>query len=185
LTSQANTPSGAAIAREVDAYGRVHFRPEDAFELLYRGIDIPNLIMPEDDALRAYNALCRRFDKAEHQVLPEVEPNWTPEEEHQRRANSWRIPEPYASLDVRAELLGRCTTDEQRARVEMEMDMFEARGLLPVLRLMFALVVHFRENGIVWGVGRGSSVASYCLYLIGVHKIDALKFGLDIREFLK
>jgi len=34
-------------------------------------------------------------------------------------------------------------------------------------------------------VGRGSSVASYCLYLLGVHKINSLKFDLDIKEFLK
>jgi len=42
-----------------------------------------------------------------------------------------------------------------------------------------------RQNNIVWGVGRGSSVASYCLYLLGVHKINSLKFDLDIKEFLK
>jgi DNA polymerase III alpha subunit len=42
-----------------------------------------------------------------------------------------------------------------------------------------------RSNNIVWGVGRGSSVASYVLYLLGVHKVDSIKYGLDIREFLK
>jgi DNA polymerase III alpha subunit len=47
------------------------------------------------------------------------------------------------------------------------------------------LVDTMRENKIVWGVGRGSSVASYVLYLIGVHKIDSIKYELDINEFLK
>jgi DNA polymerase III alpha subunit len=47
------------------------------------------------------------------------------------------------------------------------------------------LVDTLRENKILWGVGRGSSVASYVLYLIGVHKIDSLKYNLDIAEFLK
>jgi hypothetical protein len=42
-----------------------------------------------------------------------------------------------------------------------------------------------RENKIVWGVGRGSSVASYVLFLIGVHKINSIKYNLDINEFLK
>jgi DNA polymerase III alpha subunit len=42
-----------------------------------------------------------------------------------------------------------------------------------------------REKDIVWGVGRGSSVASYVLYLIGVHKIDSLFFDLDIEDFLR
>jgi DNA polymerase III alpha subunit len=47
------------------------------------------------------------------------------------------------------------------------------------------LVDTLRENKVLWGVGRGSSVASYVLYLIGVHKIDSLKYNLDIAEFLK
>jgi DNA polymerase III alpha subunit len=54
-----------------------------------------------------------------------------------------------------------------------------------MLRLLFYLVDDFRERGVVWGVGRGSSVASYCLFLIGVHKIDAILYDLSIKEFLK
>jgi len=42
-----------------------------------------------------------------------------------------------------------------------------------------------RKNNLVWGVGRGSSVSSYLLYLIGVHKVDSYKYRLDIKEFLK
>jgi DNA polymerase III alpha subunit len=38
---------------------------------------------------------------------------------------------------------------------------------------------------VLWGVGRGSSVASYCLYILGVHKVDSIKYELDIHEFLK
>jgi DNA polymerase III alpha subunit len=37
----------------------------------------------------------------------------------------------------------------------------------------------------VWGVGRGSSVASYVLFLIGVHRIDSMKYNLDYKEFLR
>ncbi len=54
-----------------------------------------------------------------------------------------------------------------------------------VLNLLLYLVDHFRTNKIVWGVGRGSSVASYILYLIGIHKVDSIKYDLDIGEFLK
>jgi len=42
-----------------------------------------------------------------------------------------------------------------------------------------------RSNSIVWGVGRGSSVASYVLFIIGVHKIDSVKYKLAINEFFK
>jgi len=42
-----------------------------------------------------------------------------------------------------------------------------------------------RRNNIVWGLGRGSSTASYVLYLLGVHKINSLYYDLSIEEFLK
>jgi len=54
-----------------------------------------------------------------------------------------------------------------------------------VLHVMKYVVDTLRENQIVWGVGRGSSVASYVLYLIGVHKIDSIKYKLPIEEFFK
>ena len=54
-----------------------------------------------------------------------------------------------------------------------------------LLRYMIYLVDFMRENNIVWGVGRGSSVASYVLYLIGVHRIDSIQYDLDWREFLR
>jgi len=47
------------------------------------------------------------------------------------------------------------------------------------------LVDTLRKNNVIWGVGRGSSVASYVLFLLGVHKIDSLYYNLDIEEFLK
>jgi DNA polymerase III alpha subunit len=34
-------------------------------------------------------------------------------------------------------------------------------------------------------VGRGSSVASYVLYLLGVHRIDSMFYDLDPSEFLR
>ena len=50
---------------------------------------------------------------------------------------------------------------------------------------MIYLVDYMRKNKIVWGVGRGSSVASYVLYLIGVNKIDSIKYKLECQEFLR
>ena len=45
--------------------------------------------------------------------------------------------------------------------------------------------VYVKENKIVWGVGRGSSVASYVLYLLGIHKIDSIQYRLDWKEFIR
>ena len=63
--------------------------------------------------------------------------------------------------------------------------MFEQRGLYPILQLLVYIIDIMRKNNLVWGVGRGSSVASYVLYLMGVHKVDSYKYSLDIKEFLK
>lgn len=99
--------------------------------------------------------------------------------------NHWNMPEEYKQLDIVEYLLSLTRTSEQRDRVAMETQEFERRGLIDVLRFLKYLVDLCNENNIVLGVGRGSSVASYCLFLIGVHKIDSLKYDLDIKEFLK
>jgi DNA polymerase III alpha subunit len=65
------------------------------------------------------------------------------------------------------------------------MDLFKQHAMEDVLRFLIYMTSTLREAGVWWGVGRGSSVASYCLYLIGVHKIDSIKFGLDIHEFIR
>ena len=40
------------------------------------------------------------------------------------------------------------------------------------------------RDGVVWG-GRGSSCASYTLFLIGVHPINPIKYEIDFNEFSK
>jgi DNA polymerase III alpha subunit len=79
----------------------------------------------------------------------------------------------------------RCNTHEEVTRIDEEFIAYEEKGLLDLLRYMVYLVDFMRENGIVWGVGRGSSVASYVLYIIGVHKINSIQYNLDWREFLR
>ena len=67
----------------------------------------------------------------------------------------------------------------------MELAEFEARNLFPILQLLIYIIDTMRKNNLVWGVGRGSSVASYILYLLGVHKVNSVKYNLNIKEFLK
>ena len=73
----------------------------------------------------------------------------------------------------------------QLARVDLELDEFEQRNLSDLLRFLVYFVDTVRTNNIVYGVGRGSSIASYVLYLLKVHRIDSFKYNLDIKEFLK
>ncbi len=96
----------------------------------------------------------------------------------------WFIPDDYYPNLVEM-LYGMCENDAQRDRVSRELELYIKHGMSDVLYVMKYIVDTLRENGVVWGVGRGSSVASYVLYLIGVHKIDSIKYNLPIEEFFK
>jgi DNA polymerase III alpha subunit len=96
----------------------------------------------------------------------------------------WYIPEDYYPNLVEM-LYGMCETDEQRDRVSQELELYIKHGMFDILYVMKYIVDTLRNNSIVWGVGRGSSVASYVLFLLGVHKIDSVKYKLPIEEFFK
>ena len=101
------------------------------------------------------------------------------------------MPDQYKEIHVEKYILGKLITDGYKAqgpeyiRAFEELEEFKKRDMLNLLRYMIYLVDFMRANNIVWGVGRGSSVASYVLYLIGIHKVNSIQYGLDYREFLR
>jgi len=105
----------------------------------------------------------------------------------------WNIPEEYKMLDVVVyvadKLLEQSGSDaniEQRAqRCAEELAIYKKMGLFDTLKTLIYIINTLIEKNIVWGVGRGSSVSSYVLYVIGVHDIDSFFYGLDIEDFLK
>lgn len=173
------------IPRRVDEWGRVIFAGDAAVELLLRGHQLSELLIESDDEISRYNQHCIERDETQYSIAAIADPTASPEEVQQIRTRTWFIPSPYCDLAVREELLARCIRSDEIERVNLEMDLFEQRGWLPLLRLLFYLVDDFRKRGIIWGVGRGSSVASYCLFLIGIHRIDAIAYDLSIGEFLR
>ena len=78
-----------------------------------------------------------------------------------------------------------CETEEQLNRVNQELELYIQHGMMDLLFYLKYLVDTMREHKIVWGVGRGSSVASYVLYLVGVHRVNSMYYDLNITEFLK
>ncbi len=169
---------------KVDDYGRVLLDADEIFDAIYRDEDVSSFLGFGQD-IDQYNKLCKFNDKMEHIIKLAPQLSHTSEEEHDRRLSTWFIPEAYQTMDVWAVLAERCKTPDETVRLTQEKVEYESRGLNPVLRLMLYLVDQFRENNVVWGVGRGSSVASFALYLIGITKINPMKYGLDINEFLK
>ena len=99
---------------------------------------------------------------------------------------TWNISEEYHNLDIKTYIANNYSlTIPQWDRVKLELDEFEQRGLTDLLRFLVYFIDTIRTNNIVYGVGRGSSIASYVLFLLKVHRIDSLKYNLDIKEFLK
>jgi DNA polymerase III alpha subunit len=98
---------------------------------------------------------------------------------------NWFIPYEYKTMDILDWLYQQCPTPEVRERVVEELRLFAKHDMIPMLKTMKYVVDTLRANNVVWGVGRGSSVASYVLFIIGVHKIDSVKYKLPINEFFK
>lgn len=110
---------------------------------------------------------------------------------------NWNIPEEYKNLNIFNYLTDKLkeevkefelTDDELNVRyyrVKMEIRLWHERGLDDMLRSLIFVVNTFEENKIIWGTGRGSSCASYILYLIGLHQVDSVEYGLDIGEFFR
>jgi DNA polymerase III alpha subunit len=104
---------------------------------------------------------------------------------HQTKQEQWHMPEEYKALDIAQYILDLCKTEPELQRVGQELLLYQERKLFPLLCYLKYFVDTMRANNVVWGLGRGSSTASYVLYLLGVHKIDSLYYDLPIEEFLK
>ena len=109
----------------------------------------------------------------------------TIEEFDDKRSNEWFIPDEYKNFDIAKWVLEQCKTDEELQRAGEELIMFQERGMFILLQYLKYLVDTMRKNNIVWGVGRGSSIASFVLYLIEIHRINSLYYQISINEFLK
>jgi len=118
-------------------------------------------------------------------LKPYIDPNVTIEEFDYSNQHNWYMPEKYKNLDIAKFVLDQCNSEAELQRAGDELLKFQERGMFVLLQYLKYIVDIMREHNIVWGVGRGSSVASFVLYLIGVHKINSLYYDLSIDEFLK
>jgi DNA polymerase III alpha subunit len=166
----------------IDAYSRHQMSSWSVVEAL--------LTNPNTDLSQAVFAESAEYNRAVGSNYSEFElveqfTDQDPVQFHLARQQHWHMPAQYQDLDIAAHVLSLCTTDEQLTRVAEELVLFQDQNLFELLKYLKYLTDVIQENRIVCGVGRGSSVASYVLYLLGVHRIDSIQYGLDIREFLR
>jgi DNA polymerase III alpha subunit len=172
---------------KTDDYGRVSITETEAFTALYQGKihDLQGMFVHDVDAVNQYNQSCDTNADRMHRLdmLPDI--MISQREFDLTNQAHWFMPDSYREFPLVEWLYNQCTTDQQHARVSEELELFVQHGMYDLLVYLKYLVDTMRSHGIVWGVGRGSSVASYCLYLMGVHKVDSIRYKLDIKEFLK
>jgi DNA polymerase III alpha subunit len=167
-----------------DQYGQTYTNSQELCDLLYKnpGLDI-SLFQVEDSI--EYNRSVAELH-AELDLLDSYHNiNMSVEEFDRVLQTNWRMPQEYRELDIAEYILSLCQKEHELQRVGQELLLYQERDLFDLLRYLKYLVDTLRKNNVVWGVGRGSSVASYVLFLIGVHRIDSLYYDLNIDEFLK
>jgi DNA polymerase III alpha subunit len=167
-----------------DQYGQTYTTTNELCDLLYKNPKLDISLFQVEDSLeynRSVAELHAELDLLDsyHQITQTVE------EFDMTLQKNWRMPVEYKDLDIAEYVLGLCKADHELQRVGQELLLYQERDLFNLLRYLKYLVDTLRKNNVVWGVGRGSSVASYVLFSIGVHKIDSLYYNLDIEEFLK
>jgi hypothetical protein len=167
-----------------DQYGQAYTDSNELCNLLYRNPKLDISLFQVEDSLE-YNRSVAELH-AELDLLDSYHNiDMSVEEFDKALQKNWHMPREYQELDIAAYILGLCREDYELQRVGQELLLYQERELFDLLRYLKYLVDTLRKNNVVWGVGRGSSVASYVLFLLGVHKIDSLYYNLDIEEFLK
>lgn len=171
---------------KTDKFGQLIFSEDDVVNLYLQGHDITALnhllvdstidLETAAHILDNVPAFIRYDEMAQHQTVEQFD--------HRCQAE-WYMPDQYKELDIAEHVLSLCATDAELQRCGQELLLFQERNLFNLLRYLKYLVDLMKENHLIWGVGRGSSVASFVLYKLGVHRIDSMYYELDPAEFLR
>ena len=125
------------------------------------------------------------LDLAKVQDFDSLDRSVSAAEYHRQQSQRWLMPDSYKQLDIAHWLLEQCSNDTELQRMGQELLMFQERDLMDLLRYLKYLVDTLQANSVVMGVGRGSSVASFALYKLGVHRVNSIEYDLPIEEFLR
>jgi len=167
-----------------DNFGQVHRTANELCDLLYLEPST-DLHAVEIDDPEEFNRSIKEMYYDFRLLKKYREPATSVEEFDTINQAHWYMPDEYKKFDVAKFVLDQCHTEEELQRTGKELMMYLDRDLMPLLQFLKYFVDTMRKNNVVWGVGRGSSVASYVLFLLGVHRIDSLYFDLPIEEFLR
>jgi len=169
-----------------DKFGQMIFSEADLCDQLMQDpatklvgvvVDTPGLLERAAQYLSSFPAFVEwTFPEDQDYSIPKFD---------QARQDNWHMPDEYKTMDIAAHILSLCKSEAELQRCGQELLLYQERNLFDLLRYLKYLVDVMQQNNVIWGVGRGSSVASYVLYKLGVHRIDSMYYNLDVGEFLR
>ena len=165
----------------LDQFSNPIFSEQDIFEALYKGQTLsPEMFVELNDDIKKLEEVSElKF------WTPLDNYNITLKEYDSTLQSNWYMPDEYKNMDIEGYVYSKCLTQIATVRAMNELAEYKSRNMLDLLRWLKYFVDTCEKEGVVWGIGRGSSVASYVLYIIGVHSVDSIKYNLDWQEFLR
>ena len=165
----------------LDKYSNPIFNEQDLFDALYKGhqFSVTDTMLVERSS-----AVKELESQIGFKFLDPYETHFEIADYDAACQSNWNMPDKYKNLDIEEWLLDSCP-EQNHQRLLEELDAYKQRNMLNLLRWLKYFVDTCEKEGVVWGVGRGSSVASYVLYILGVHSVDSIKYNLDWQEFLR
>lgn len=171
--------------------GEVSFTPDQLAEFILNGGQITDGIH-----ITALNEEIMKFKKFNPSLVLNVK------KELNHLDKTWNIPEKYKSINIKEYIknsflkeieekrlsgseLSDAEVNKRIDRISQEVKLYEQNDMNIILRTIIYILDVFKQNGVVWGTGRGSSCSSYVLYLLGLHSVDSVEYELDIKEFFK
>ena len=175
-----------------DQYGQCWTTTDELFDMLYQnpGLEMDKFLVKDPAESRHndfpyYNTSVEKMYAGFPLLKYLRDIDVSIEEFDEQQQSNWYMPQEYKDMDIAKWILEQCKTQAELQRCGEELLLYADRDLIDLLRYLKYFVDTMRANKIVWGLGRGSSVSSYVLYLLGIHKINSMYYDLDIKEFLK
>jgi hypothetical protein len=172
---------------KIDLYGQQILNETDLCEFYLREFYSQDAVRVIKQVLIDSNIHFNDFLSLDNipELIPYVDPKLSINDFDQLKQSTWFMPNDYIEMDIAKWVLDQCKNEAELQRAGDELLQFNDRDMFTLLKYLKYLVDTMRKNNIVWGVGRGSSVASFVLFLIGIHRINSLHYDLSIDEFLK
>lgn len=88
--------------------------------------------------------------------------------------------------DEKGEMVSKSLIDipAYRERIRFEMELIIRCGFVRYFLILWDIINYARQKEVRVGIGRGSGGGSLCLYVLGITKIDPIKYNLLFERFI-